>query len=130
MTIKSIWNDFVAFIMTDNVLMLAVAFVMGGLTKKVIDDFVAFIINPFIGAIVGKPEFSNTLKIGEGVIQYNQPRDDRRGALRHREGLRLLSGTQDRSRPGAGDPERGSAAVASHRRVTRQPCRLSDVPAE
>ncbi len=69
-TIKSIWNDFVAFIMTGNVLMLAVAFVMGGLTKKVIDDFVAFIINPFIGAIVGKPQFSNTLKIGKGVIEY------------------------------------------------------------
>ncbi len=67
---KKLWKEFVAFIMTGNVLMLAVAFVMGGLTKKVIDDFVAFIINPIIGAIVGKPEFSNTLKLGKGVIQY------------------------------------------------------------
>src|SRR5260370_2924104 len=56
--------------MTGNVLMLAVAFVLGGLTKKVIDDFVSFIINPIVGAIVGKPEFSNTLRIGKGVIQY------------------------------------------------------------
>jgi len=64
------WKEFVAFIMTGNVLMLAVAFVLGGLTKKVIDDFVSYIINPIIGAIVGKPEFSNTLKIGKGVIQY------------------------------------------------------------
>jgi large conductance mechanosensitive channel len=68
--VQKLWKEFVAFIMTGNVLMLAVAFVMGGLTKKVIDDFVAFIINPIIGAIVGKPEFSNTLKIGRGVIQY------------------------------------------------------------
>ena len=68
--VKKYWKEFVAFIMTGNVLMLAVAFVMGGLTKKVIDDFVAFIVNPIIGAIVGKPEFSNTLKIGKGVIQY------------------------------------------------------------
>ena len=67
---KNLWKEFVAFIMTGNVLMLAVAFVMGGLTKKVIDDFVAFIINPIIGAIAGKPSFSNTFKIGKGVIQY------------------------------------------------------------
>jgi large conductance mechanosensitive channel len=68
--VQKLWKEFVAFIMTGNVLMLAVAFVMGGLTKKVIDDFVSFIINPIIGAIVGKPEFSNTLKLGKGVIQY------------------------------------------------------------
>lgn len=67
---KKYLKEFVAFIMTGNVLMLAVAFVMGGLTKKVIDDFVAYIINPIIGAIVGKPEFSNTLEIGKGIIQY------------------------------------------------------------
>ena len=67
---QKLWKEFVAFIMTGNVLMLAVAFVMGGLTKKVIDDFVSFIINPIIGAIVGKPDFSNTLKLGKGVIQY------------------------------------------------------------
>lgn len=67
---KKYWAEFVAFVMSGNVLMLAVAFVMGGLTKKVIDDFVAFIINPIIGAIVGKPEFSNTLKLGKGLIQY------------------------------------------------------------
>jgi large conductance mechanosensitive channel len=68
--VKKYWTEFVAFVMSGNVLMLAVAFVMGGLTKKVIDDFVAFIINPIIGAIVGKPEFSNTLKLGKGLIQY------------------------------------------------------------
>jgi len=67
---KKYLKEFVAFIMTGNVLMLAVAFVMGGLTKKVIDDFVGYIINPIIGAIVGKPEFSNTLEIGKGIIQY------------------------------------------------------------
>ena len=39
---QKLWKEFVAFIMTGNVLMLAVAFVMGGLTKKVIDDFVNF----------------------------------------------------------------------------------------
>ena len=59
---KKYWKEFVAFVMTGNVLMLAVAFVMGGLTKKVIDDFVAFIVNPIIGAIVGKPEFPGNFR--------------------------------------------------------------------
>jgi large conductance mechanosensitive channel len=68
--VKKYWSEFVAFIMTGNVLMLAVAFVMGGLTKTVIDSFVNNIINPIIGAIVGKSSFSNTLTIGKGVIQY------------------------------------------------------------
>ena len=67
---KNLWKEFVAFIMTGNVLMLAVAFVLGGLTKSVIDAFVTDIVNPIIGAIVGKPQFTNTFKIGSGVVQY------------------------------------------------------------
>ena len=67
---KNLWKEFVAFIMSGNVLMLAVAFVMGGLTKAVIDAFVDDIVNPIIGAILGKPDFTNTLKIGHGVIQW------------------------------------------------------------
>ena len=68
---KKYWKEFVAFVMTGNVLMLAVAFVMGGLTKTVIDGFVDDIVNPIIGAIVGKRGFTdNTLKIGKGVILY------------------------------------------------------------
>ena len=82
---KKYWAEFVAFVMSGNVLMLAVAFVMGGLTKKVIDDFVAFIINPIIGAIVGKPEFSNTLKLGKGLIQYGRRRTRRTGHVAPRD---------------------------------------------
>ena len=67
---KKYWKEFVAFIMTGNILLLAVAFVLGTLTKQVITDFVNFIVNPIIGAILGKPEFTNTLKIGKGVVQY------------------------------------------------------------
>ena len=67
---KNLWKEFVAFIMSGNVLMLAVAFVMGLLTKQVIDAFVNDIVNPIIGAIVGKPQFTNTLTIGNGVIQW------------------------------------------------------------
>ncbi len=65
---KKLWSEFVAFIMTGNVLMLAVAFILGQKTKEVIDAFVRDIINPIIGAIVGKPSFSNVIAIGKGKI--------------------------------------------------------------
>jgi large conductance mechanosensitive channel len=67
---KKLWSEFLAFIMSGNVLMLAVAFVMGALTKQVIDAFVKDIINPIIGAVVGQPKFKNTLGIGDGVIEW------------------------------------------------------------
>ena len=67
---KKYWKEFVAFVMTGNVLMLAVAFILATATKQVIQDFVDYIVSPIIGAIVGKPQFTNTLKIGKGVVQY------------------------------------------------------------
>jgi len=68
--VKKYWKEFVAFVMTGNVLMLAVAFILASATKQVIQDFVDYIVSPVIGAIVGKPQFTNTLKIGKGVVQY------------------------------------------------------------
>lgn len=67
---KKMWNEFVAFIFSGNLILIAVAFVLGILTKQVIDSFVADIVNPFIGIFVGKPEFTNTVTIGDGVIRY------------------------------------------------------------
>ena len=67
---KKYWKEFVAFIMTGNVLLLAVAFILGGATKAVVDSFVTNIVNPIIGAIVGKPKFTNVLKLGKGQITY------------------------------------------------------------
>ncbi len=69
---KKLWQEFLAFIMTGNVLMLAVAFILGVATKAVVDSFVANVVQPIIGAIVGKPQFTNTFKIGKGVIAYGQ----------------------------------------------------------
>jgi large conductance mechanosensitive channel len=66
---KKMWQDFVKFIMTGNLIMLAIAFILGGATKAVIDSFVADIVNPIIGVIVGKPEFNNTIEIGDGVLK-------------------------------------------------------------
>jgi len=55
--------------MTGNVLMLAIAFILGGATKAVVDGFVTFIVNPLIGAIIGKPKFDTVLKLGDGKIE-------------------------------------------------------------
>ena len=65
---QKLWRDFLKFIMTGNLITLAVAFILGTKVKDVVDAFNNGIISPIIGAIVGKPEFSNTLKIGDGVL--------------------------------------------------------------
>jgi large conductance mechanosensitive channel len=64
------WNDFVAFIFSGNLILIAVAFVLGVLTKQVIDSFVNDIVNPIIAIFVGKPSFDNTLEINDAVIKW------------------------------------------------------------
>ncbi len=67
---KKFFEEFKAFIMTGNVLMLAVAFIMGGAIALVVKSFMDNIISPIIGAIVGHPSFDNVLKIGDGRVTY------------------------------------------------------------
>jgi large conductance mechanosensitive channel len=67
---KKVWKEFLEFIMTGNVLMLAVAFILGTATKDVVDSFVKNIIQPIIGAIVGRPTFDNSFKLGDGRITW------------------------------------------------------------
>ena len=68
---KQFWQEFKAFIMRGNVIDLAVAVVIGAAFKTVIDSFVNDVITPFIGAVVGKPDFNSlTFKLGKGVVQY------------------------------------------------------------
>jgi large conductance mechanosensitive channel len=56
--VKQLWEDFKSFIMRGNVLDLAVAVIIGAAFKAVIDSFVNDVFTPFIGAIVGKPNFN------------------------------------------------------------------------
>jgi large conductance mechanosensitive channel len=64
-------NDFKKFLMSGDLVTIAVAFILAGAFKSVVDSFVADIITPILAAIGGKPSFSNlTLKIGDGVIAY------------------------------------------------------------
>ena len=52
-------KEFKDFLLKGNLIELAVAFVMGVAFAAVLNAFVADIITPIIGAIVGKTDFSN-----------------------------------------------------------------------
>ena len=57
------------FIMRGNVMDLAVAVIIGGAFGKIVSSLVADIVNPLIGATVGKPNFSYiVLHVGSGTI--------------------------------------------------------------
>ncbi len=55
--------DLKKFLLRGNVVDLAVAVVIGVAFKAVVDAFVAYIINPIIAAIFGKPDITGVLNI-------------------------------------------------------------------
>jgi len=59
MDIKNIVGEFKAFVLKGNVVDLAVGVVIGASFKTVVDSVVGDLITPLIGAIGGKPDFSN-----------------------------------------------------------------------
>jgi large conductance mechanosensitive channel len=64
-------KEFKDFLLKGNLIELAVAFVMGVAFAAVINSFVADIITPIIGAIVGKADFSNlTFTIHHSLFKY------------------------------------------------------------
>lgn len=64
-------RDFKDFLMQGNLITLAVAFVMGVAFAAVLNSFVADLIMPIIGAIFGKPDFSNlTFTIHNSLFEY------------------------------------------------------------
>src|SRR3954469_21311586 len=56
---RSILEDFKAFIMRGNLIELAVAFVLGLAFAALITAFVADLITPIVAAIFGQPDFSS-----------------------------------------------------------------------
>ncbi len=62
-------KGFKDFIMGGNLIDLAVAFVLGTAFAALSTSFVEDLISPIVGAIVGKPEFSSTFSIGDGVFK-------------------------------------------------------------
>jgi large conductance mechanosensitive channel len=64
-------REFKDFLLKGNLIELAVAFVMGVAFASVLNSFVADIITPIIGAIVGKPDFSGlTFTIHHSLFRY------------------------------------------------------------
>ena len=60
---KNFLKEFKEFIATGNLVEVAVAFILALAIKAVIDAFMNSIVNPLIGAIVGKPNLDNFLTI-------------------------------------------------------------------
>jgi large conductance mechanosensitive channel len=59
--VKKFVNEFRDFIATGNMVDLAVGIILGLAIKAVIDAFMTGVVNPLIGAIVGKPNLDNFL---------------------------------------------------------------------
>lgn len=55
----SMLKDFRDFAVKGNVIDLAVAVIIGAAFGKIVDSLVKDLVNPILGAIVGKPDFSN-----------------------------------------------------------------------
>ena len=58
---KNFVKEFKDFIATGNMVELAVAVILGLAIKQVIDAFMANVVNPLIGAILGQPNLDNVL---------------------------------------------------------------------
>ncbi len=59
-------QGFRKFITQPALLILAVAVILGGKTKELVDALIQFIVNPIIAAIFGKPDLSEFLRIDIG----------------------------------------------------------------
>jgi large conductance mechanosensitive channel len=67
----AVLKDFKAFLMQGNLIMLAIAFVMGVAFAALLNSFVANLIMPIIGAIFGKTDFSSlTFTIHKSLFGY------------------------------------------------------------
>ncbi len=68
---SDILKDFKAFLMQGNLVVLAVAFVIGGAFAALVTSFVKDLVTPVIGAIFGKTDFSAlSFTIHNSVFRY------------------------------------------------------------
>ncbi len=87
---KNFLKEFKEFIATGNLVELAVAFILALAIKQVIDAFMNSVVNPLIGAIVGKPNLDNflTITVRKGTANRGDDLDRRRADPADRVGPR------------------------------------------
>ena len=66
-------REFQAFISRGNVLDLAVAVIIGAAFSKIVDSLVKDIVNPILGVLVGRPDFTNLFIVLKPVEGYTGP---------------------------------------------------------
>lgn len=71
---KNFLREFKEFIATGNMVEIAVGLVLALAVKAVIDAFMAGVVNPIIGAIVGKPNLDDFLTFTVRKGQTNEAR--------------------------------------------------------
>lgn len=67
-------QEFQAFISKGNVLDLAVAVIIGAAFSKIVDSLVKDIVNPLLGVLVGRPDFTNLFLVLKEAPNYTGPR--------------------------------------------------------
>ena len=71
---KKFLQDFQAFISRGNVLDLAVAVIIGAAFSAIVNSLVKDVINPLIGFLVGKPDFTGLFVVLSEPAGYSGPR--------------------------------------------------------
>lgn len=70
---RKFFQEFQAFISKGNVLDLAVAVIIGAAFSKIVDSLVKDIINPILGVLVGRPDFTNLFVVLKDAPNYTGP---------------------------------------------------------
>lgn len=68
-------QEFQAFISRGNVLDLAVAVIIGAAFSAIVNSLVKDLINPLLGFLVGKPDFTGLFIVLSEPAGYTGPRD-------------------------------------------------------
>lgn len=66
-------QEFRAFISRGNVLDLAVAVIIGAAFSQIVNSLVKDIVNPILGVLVGKPDFTNLFLVLKEPVGYTGP---------------------------------------------------------
>ena len=72
-SIRSFLTDFQAFISKGNVMDLAVAVIIGAAFSNIVNSLVKDIVNPILGVLVGRPDFTNLFVVLKPVEGYTGP---------------------------------------------------------